>query len=165
VDSTARFVSLPFFPLMFTTSDLLSDVSSTNLPPQCESARCENAACTKTACVGKTCDTFKPCGPGGGCVCGTIADSASGFCVYGPTPCDTLETCSSSAQCRAGEVCIESSCCQRSVCAGAGRCGGSSVRRRWPAAPDDGDAGVSVENLLARGWVNATLASQGVWVD
>jgi len=130
-----------------------------NFFSQCDSNKCENGACTKTACVGQTCETFDTCGPGNGCVCGTITDSASGFCVYGPTPCAGLPDCTISSQCGAGEVCIESSCCQRSVCVGDGGCGGSRAQKRWLDTP------AGVDALLRRGWVNATIYSKGDWIN
>jgi hypothetical protein len=125
---------------------------------QCASGKCENGACTKTACIDKTCETFEPCRPGNGCVCGTITDSASSFCVYGPTPCDGLKDCTSNTQCDAGEVCIESSCCERSVCVGPGGCGGSQGnQKRWFNGIEDVDA------LMRRGWVNATISEMSHW--
>ncbi|OBS23131.1 hypothetical protein FPOA_03689 [Fusarium poae] len=87
----------------------------------CPSGECENGACVAPGCAGQTCDTFTACGPGGSCVCASVA-GGRGFCADGQTPCAGLADCNSTGDCPSGQVCIVGSCCTRNVCISADTC-------------------------------------------
>ncbi|KAM7201230.1 hypothetical protein V8F20_004976 [Naviculisporaceae sp. PSN 640] len=92
----------------------------------CDSGTCTNGACTVNSCTGQTCDTFTACGPGGSCVCASVA-GGSGFCADGQTPCAGLADCATNADCPVGSVCAVGTCCSRNVCIVADTCGGSTT--------------------------------------
>jgi len=69
-------------------------------------------------CEGATCENFIPCEPAGGCVmpiCATIAEGG-GVCVEGTTPCNSVDSCTSSDDCPDG-FCVVETCCGEPVCA------------------------------------------------
>jgi hypothetical protein len=69
--------------------------------------------------------------------------------VNGQTPCSGLPDCGTSADCALGSVCAVGSCCGRNVCVSTDACGGKNTPKF----------------LMARDFVNSTIASKGVWVD
>ncbi|XEV04622.1 hypothetical protein FSHL1_009909 [Fusarium sambucinum] len=102
----------------------------------CSSGECENGACVAPGCAGQTCDTFTACGPGGSCVCGSIA-GGRGFCVDGDTPCSGLADCNTSADCPGGQVCAVGSCCSRNVCISADTCTNSASKTAFEKVSGD----------------------------
>lgn len=90
---------------------------------------CSNGACATNSCTGQTCDTFTACGPGGSCVCASVA-GGTGFCADGQTPCAGLTDCTTSADCPVGSVCAVGTCCSRNVCIVADTCGTSTSPAR-----------------------------------
>lgn len=88
-------------------------------------------------CAGQTCDTFSACGPGGSCVCASIA-GGSGFCADGQTPCAGLATCRDNGDCSLDEVCAVGTCCTRNVCIKVGDTCGNEVLPRFVFARRSG---------------------------
>lgn len=132
------------------------------LPSQCKSGKCENGVCTENVCTGSVCQNFSACGPGGSCICASTTDG-TGFCVDSETPCSGLADCTISEDCGTGMVCVVSSCCRRNVCASGGTCGGGGGGASQSGLLK-GRFIEGLEGLEKRGWINSTIASEGVWV-
>ncbi|KAH8901662.1 hypothetical protein GQ53DRAFT_790105 [Thozetella sp. PMI_491] len=116
----------------------------------CPTNSCTNGACSFNSCLGQTCATFGPCGPGGSCVCASIADH-TGFCVDGNTPCAGLATCGNSGDCPLGAVCAVGTCCGGNVCITTDVCGGFNLPRHIFAP--------------RAGWQNATIGHLAGYVS
>lgn len=80
----------------------------------CDSGTCRNGLCLSPSCAGQTCDTFTACGPGGSCVCASVA--GGGLCADGQTPCAGLADCTVDSDCPTGRLCALNTCCTRGVC-------------------------------------------------
>ncbi len=78
---------------------------------------CESSSCAEQCDGGGSCGLFPSCEGGADCFC-FAAVEGGGACAHGDTPCDGIQTCTSSSECPSGYACLNATCCgTEAVCA------------------------------------------------